>query len=118
MSPVPPKKPEKPFVPKLNVPIKYSQITFKINRKFVIVPKEKRAEYVKILDKMIQRVVKVINAHRTHTPVRLRAMTVLSDLIKTSYGMVRDEEIEQLERETAELEKEEEGVAEEEGSAE
>jgi len=106
MSPVRRKKPEKPSVPKQNHPIRHPQITFKINRKFTIIPTEKRRQYVEKLDKMIKRVENIINARKTKTKQRLRAMTVLSDLIKTSYGMVRDAEIEQLEREIEELEKE------------
>ena len=83
----------------------------------MIKPEEKRASYVELLDRMIKRVEKIINSHKTKTKQRLRAMSVLSDLIKTSYGMVRDVEIEWLEREVAALEKEESGVAETEGSS-
>lgn len=74
------------------------------HREFRIVPEEKRADFIEILDKMIDRLVKVINAKKTRTRVRLRAMSVLNDLIKTSYTMVRDVEVEHLEREIAELE--------------
>lgn len=54
MSPVQPEKPEKPSVPKLKHPIKYPQITFKINRKFTITPAEKRREYVEKLDNILK----------------------------------------------------------------
>ena len=60
-----------------------------------------------ILNAMIKRVEKIINSRQTITKQRLRAMQVLTDLIKTSYGMVRDVEIEELEREIASLEEEE-----------
>jgi len=63
---------------------------------------------VKILDHMINRVQKIINAQKTKTNQRLRAMQVLTDLIKTSYSMIRDVEIEGLEREVKTLEEEEE----------
>jgi hypothetical protein len=73
-------------------------------RKFRVMPEEKRRELIEILDAMIRRLVKIINAKKTKTRIRLRAMTVLNDLIKTSYTMVRDVEIEHLEREITELE--------------
>jgi polyhydroxyalkanoate synthesis regulator phasin len=73
----------------------------------VIVPKEKREELVAILDDLTKRLMKIINSNRTKTTVRLRAMQVLAELIRTSYTMVRDAEVEELERETEKLEKEE-----------
>jgi hypothetical protein len=93
----------------LKVPITPPQITLKITvftRRFVIVPAEKREEFVKILADMIKRLLVLINAHRTDTRVRLKAMTVLSELLNTSYTMVRDVEVEELERETEGLEEE------------
>jgi phage head maturation protease len=73
----------------------------------VIVPKEKREELVAILDDLAKRLMKIINSRKTQTTVRLRAMQVLTELIRTSYSMVRDAEVEDLERETEKLEKEE-----------
>jgi hypothetical protein len=93
----------------LKVPITPPQITLKITvftRRFVIVPAEKREEFVKILADMIKRLLVLISAHRTDTRVRLKAMTVLSELLNTSYTMVRDVEVEELERETEGLEEE------------
>jgi ribosome-associated translation inhibitor RaiA len=87
-----------------------SKLTLQIHlstRRFVIVPKEKREELVAILDDQIKRLMKMINSNRTKTKVRLRAVQVLAELIRTSYTMVRDEEVEELERETEKLEKEE-----------
>ena len=75
--------------------------------RFTIHPEEKRERYVELLDRMINRVEKIINSTRTKTKQRLRAMQVLTDLIKTSYGMIRDVEIEELEREVTALEEEE-----------
>ena len=69
--------------------------------RFTVHPEEKREKYVELLDRMIKRVEKIINSARTKTNQRLRAMQVLTDLIKTSYGMIRDVEIELLEREVA-----------------
>jgi len=90
-------------------PIIPSQITLRMRvypRRFVVVPAEKREELINILDDMVKRLLTLINARKTKTRVRLKAMTVLNDLINTSYRMIRDEEIEELERETEELEKE------------
>ena len=84
-----------------------SQITLRMYvypRRFVIVPLQKREELVKILDDTIKRLLKLINARKTETRVRLKALTVLNELIQTSYTMVR--EVEELERETEKLEKE------------
>jgi hypothetical protein len=76
-------------------------------RRFVIAPKEKRQELVATLDDLAQRLMKIINSRKTKTTVRLRAMQVFTELIRTSYTMVRDVEVEELERETETLEKEE-----------
>jgi ribosome-binding protein aMBF1 (putative translation factor) len=87
-----------------------SKLTLRINvypRRFVIVPAEKREELVTILDDLIERLMKIINSNRTKTTVRLRAVEVLAELVRTSYTMVRDVEVEELERETEKLEKEE-----------
>lgn len=91
--------------------------SIRINLKFTIHPKGQRENYVAILNKMITRVQKIINSHRTKTVHRLRAMNVLSELIRTSYSMVVDVEIEQLEREIKALEKEESEAPETEGSS-
>ena len=118
MNPISSPQPEKKPVQNRKYTIQQHKITFKINRKFVIIPAEKRAEYVKLLDKMIHRVERIINGQRTKTRQRLRAMTVLSDLIKTSYSMVHEEEVEQLEWEIAALEKEKSKTAKTEEAAE
>jgi polyhydroxyalkanoate synthesis regulator phasin len=73
----------------------------------VIVPKEKREELVATLDDLIKRLRKIINSRKTKMTVRVRAMQVLTELIRTSYTMVRDVEVEELERETETLEEEE-----------
>lgn len=111
MTSISPENAEKSPVQKQKPPITPLQITLKLRihpRKFKIVPEKKRGDLVRILDRMIARLVKLINAKKTRTKVRLRAMGVLNDLIKTSYAMIRDVEIEQLEREIEELEREEE----------
>jgi hypothetical protein len=75
-------------------------------RKFAINPKEKRDEYISIIDDQIRRLTRIINSNRTKTTVKLRAMEKLAELIRTSYTMVREEEIEKTERETQTLEEE------------
>ncbi len=79
-----------------------SQITLRINvypRTFIIVPAQKREELVQILGDMIKRPLVLINARKTETRVRLKALTVPNELINTSYTMIRDAEVEALERE-------------------
>jgi Mg2+ and Co2+ transporter CorA len=72
----------------------------------IIDPEEKRAEYIDRIEKELKRLEKIINSNRTKTMVKLRAMETLAELIKTSYTMVRDEEMEKTERETQALEEE------------
>jgi len=76
-------------------------------RRFIILPKEKRQELVKTIDDLSDRLTKIIDSRRTQTTLRLRAIQVLNELVKTSYTMVRDVEVEELERETETLEEEE-----------
>jgi hypothetical protein len=84
-----------------------SQKTFRISvypLRFVIVPARKREELIQTLDDMIKRLLTLINAKKTKTQVRLRALEVLNELIRTSYTMIKDVEVEELERETESLE--------------
>ncbi|HML02644.1 MAG TPA: hypothetical protein VK487_04640 [Candidatus Bathyarchaeia archaeon] len=86
-----------------------SQTTYKITvylRAFRIVPAEKRIEYIEMLDGVIKRLLTMINSKKTKTPVRLKCMMVFNYLINTSYNMITDVEVEELERQTAELEEE------------
>jgi Fe2+ transport system protein B len=84
----------------------------------VIDPEEKRAEYIARIEDQIEKLEKMINSNRTKTTVKLRAMEVLAELIKTSYTMVREEEIEKTERETQTLEEEARRPAEEDSTEE
>jgi len=85
-------------------PIKHPQHTLTVALRFTIKPADEREKYVAILNAMIKRVEKIINSKKTKTRQRLRAMQVLTDLIRTSYGMIRDVEIKELEREVSALE--------------
>lgn len=83
----------------------------RISLKFTIEPEEQREKYIQILNKMIKRVEDIINSTQTKTSQRLRAMQILTKLIQTSYTIVRDVDIEALEREIEEAEKEAEDKA-------
>jgi hypothetical protein len=85
------------------------QTTYKMTiylREFKIVPAKRREELIKILDDVIQRLLTLISSKKTTTALRLRAMAVLNELINTSYRMIRDVDVEQVERETKTLEEE------------
>jgi hypothetical protein len=104
-----------------NSRITSSKLTLQIRlcaSRFVIVPAEKREEFVAILDALMKRLIKIINSNRTKTTVRLRAIEVFTELVRTSYTMVRDVEVEELERETEDLEKEAKRTEKEDGPAE
>ena len=55
---------------------------------------------------MIEKLEEIINSEDTDEKTRIRAANVLARLISTSYVMVRDIDIEKLERELEELQKE------------
>lgn len=79
-------------------------IPIKIHLKFRVEPEDQRAHYVELLNMMIQQLEKIINNRRTKTTQRLRAMRLLTKLIRTSYIIVRDVDIEALEREIKAIE--------------
>ena len=79
-------------------------IPIKIKLKFRIEPKDQRAQYIELLNMMIQQLEKIINNRRTRVTQRLRAMRLLTKLIRTSYTIVRDVDIETLEREIKAIE--------------
>ena len=86
-----------------------SQTTYKITvylRAFRIVPAEKRIEYIEMLDGVIKRLLTMINAKKTPTSVRLKAMMVFNYLINTAYRMINDVEVKELEQQTTTLEEE------------
>ena len=79
-------------------------IPVKINLQFKIEPKGERTHYVELLNMMIRRLEAIVNGSRTRVPQRLRAMKLLTDLIQTSYTIVRDVDIETLERDIETIE--------------
>ncbi|MCW4038417.1 MAG: hypothetical protein NWF13_06745 [Candidatus Bathyarchaeota archaeon] len=74
-------------------------IPIKIHLKFQIEPEDQRVQYVELLNMMINKLQHIINNRRTKTTQRLRAMQLLTNLIQTSYTIVRDVDIEALEEE-------------------
>ena len=79
-------------------------IPVKINLQFRIEPKDERTHYVELLNMMIRKLEAIINGSRTRVSQRLRAMKLLTDLIQTSYTIVRDVDIENLERDIETIE--------------
>ncbi len=79
-------------------------IPVKINLQFRIEPKDQRTRYVELLNLMIRKLEAIINGGRTRVPQRLRAMQLLTNLIQTSYTIVRDVDIENLERDIETIE--------------
>ena len=75
-------------------------------RRVRIEPEAKRNEYIERLDNVIEKLEEIINSEDTDEKTRIRAANVLARLISTSYVMVRDIDIENLERELEELQKE------------
>ena len=83
----------------------------RVRLNFIVRPQEMRAEYIELLDRMIKRCEKIINATTgVDAKLRLRAMTVLTELIQTAYGLIRDVEIEEYEQKVRKLEEEAEGA--------
>jgi len=81
-------------------------------RRVRIDPEEKRREYIERLERLIEGLDKLANNRRVERKTRLRAVEVMVKVINTCYGIVRDIEVEMLEREFEELETEAEGEAE------
>jgi hypothetical protein len=82
-------------------------------RRVRIDPAERRVEYVRRLERLVEELDGVISGRGVDERVRLRAMGVLIRTISTCYGIVSDIELEGLEDELARL-KEEDRRAEEE----
>jgi len=79
----------------------------KVRLNFVVRPQQMRSEYIELLDRMIKRCEKIINATTgVDAKLRLRAMSVLTELVQTAYGLIRDVEIEEYEQKVRKLEEE------------
>jgi predicted amidohydrolase YtcJ len=74
-------------------------------RRVVIKPKEKRQEYIKRLDKAIETLEEIINSAKTDEKIRIQAANALAHLISTSYVMIQDIDIENIEQQIEDLKK-------------
>jgi len=78
-------------------------------RRVRIDPEEKRTQYIARLERLIADLDRIIANPKTSAKNRLRAMDILIRAVTSCYGIVRDAEVEQLERETEEVKTESEG---------
>ena len=78
-------------------------------------PAEKREEYIRRLESIIGRLEDIINSDATSDKLRISAVNALTRVIKAAYGMVKDIEMEEFERELDELERKIEEVKKERG---
>jgi len=78
-------------------------------RRVRIDPEEKRTQYIARLERLIADLDRIIAKPKTSAKNRLRAMDILIRAVTSCYGIVRDAEVEQLERETEEVKTESEG---------
>lgn len=74
-------------------------------RRVVIKPREKRHEYIERLDKAIETLEGIINSEETDEKTRIQAANALARLISTSYVMIQDIDIENIEEEVENLKK-------------
>ena len=74
-------------------------------RRVVIKPKEKRHEYIRRLDKAIETLEGIINSEEADEKTRIQAANSLARLISTSYVMIADIDVENIEEEVENLEK-------------
>ena len=74
-------------------------------RRVVIKPREKRQEYIERLDKAIVTLEEIINSEKTDEKIRIQAANALARLISTSYVMIQDIDIENIEEQIEDLKK-------------
>jgi len=74
-------------------------------RRTVIKPREKRHDYISRLDKAIETLEEILNSEETDEKTRIQAANALARLISTSYGMVQDIDLENIEEEVEKLKK-------------
>jgi predicted amidohydrolase YtcJ len=74
-------------------------------RRVEIKPREKRHEYIKRLDKAIETLEGIINSEETEEKTRIQAANALARLISTSYVMIQDIDVENIEEEVENLKK-------------
>lgn len=74
-------------------------------RRVVIKPREKRQEYIERLDKAIVTLEEIINSEKTDEKIRIQAANALARLISTSYVLIQDTDIENMEEEVENIKK-------------
>ena len=74
-------------------------------RRVVIKPREKRHEYIERLDKAIETLEGIINSEEADEKTRIQAANSLARLISTSYVMIADIDVENIEEEVENLKK-------------
>jgi len=74
-------------------------------RRVRIDPEKKRAQYIERLENLIEKLDKMASTRQVPRKTKLRAMEIMAKVINICYGIVRDVEVEMLEREFEELEK-------------
>jgi hypothetical protein len=74
-------------------------------RRTVIKPREKRHDYIRRLDKAIETLEEILNSEEADEKTRIQAANALARLISTSYVMVQDIDIENIEEEVENLKK-------------
>ena len=74
-------------------------------RRVKIKPEKKRHEYIKRLDKAIETLEEIINSEEAYEKTMIQAANSLARLISTSYVMVQDIDVENIEEEVENLKK-------------
>jgi predicted amidohydrolase YtcJ len=74
-------------------------------RRVKIKPEEKRHDYIRRLDKAIETLEEIINSEEAYEKTMIQAANSLARLISTSYVMVQDIDVENIEEEIENLKK-------------
>ena len=74
-------------------------------RRVVIKPDKKRHEYIRRIDKAIETLEAIINSDEADEKIRIQAANALARLVTTSYGMIVDIDVENIEEEAETLRK-------------
>ena len=74
-------------------------------RRVKIKPEEKRHEYIRRIDKVIETLEAIINSEEADEKIRIQAANALARLVSTSYVMIVDIDIENIEEQAETLQK-------------
>jgi len=81
-------------------------------RRVRIDPDKKRAKYIRRLERLMRELDEIISDPEGVEEIQIKAMAILIRCINVCYGMVRDVEVEMLEKEVEELKRRKEGAGE------